>query len=104
GGPRQHPPPPQDASLRIMTGLRRPKATRLGVDVAGVVAAAGRNATQFQPGDQVFGLCLANPHAPGAAAWAHSQGAFAADPCPPQSVLASKPGNVAVEQAPRTPA
>jgi NADPH:quinone reductase-like Zn-dependent oxidoreductase len=33
-------------SLRIMTGLRRPKATRLGVDVAGVVAAAGRTVTQ----------------------------------------------------------
>ena len=90
-------------SLRIMTGLRRPKATRLGVDVAGVVAAAGRNATQFKPGDQVFGLCLANPHAPGAAAWAHSQGAFAEYACAPESVLASKPGNVTFEQAAATP-
>src|SRR5215471_15878402 len=86
-----------------MTGLRRPKATRLGVDVAGVVAAAGRNATQFKPGDQVFGLCLANPHAPGAAAWAHSQGAFAEYACAPESVLASKPGNVTFEQAAATP-
>ena len=43
-------------SLRMMTGLRRPRNTRLGVDVAGQVEAAGRDVTQFRPGDQVFGL------------------------------------------------
>jgi NADPH:quinone reductase-like Zn-dependent oxidoreductase len=90
-------------SLRIMTGLRRPKATRLGVDVAGVVAAAGRTVTQFKPGDQVFGLCLVNPHAPGAAAWARSQGAFAEYACAPESVLAGKPGNITFEQAAAAP-
>jgi NADPH:quinone reductase-like Zn-dependent oxidoreductase len=90
-------------SLRMMTGLRRPKATRLGVDVAGVVAAAGGNVTRFKAGDQVFGLCLASPHAPGAAAWARSQGAFAEYACAPESVLASKPGNVSFEQAAAAP-
>lgn len=38
---------------RIMTGLRKPKITRLGVDVAGQVEAVGRNVTQFKPGDEI---------------------------------------------------
>ena len=41
---------------RLMTGgLRRPKHTIRGADVAGVVAAVGPGATQFQPGDAVYG-------------------------------------------------
>ena len=90
-------------SLRVMTGLRKPNVTRLGVDVAGQVTAVGRNVTQFKPGDQVFGLCLVNPHASGAAAWAHPQGAFAEYACAPELVLASKPGNVTFEQATAAP-
>jgi NADPH:quinone reductase-like Zn-dependent oxidoreductase len=42
--------------MRLDSGLRRPKAPRLGVDLAGVVEAAGRNVTQFKPGDEVFGV------------------------------------------------
>jgi NADPH:quinone reductase-like Zn-dependent oxidoreductase len=37
--------------VRIKAGLRKPKATRLGVDVAGQVEAVGINVTQFKPGD-----------------------------------------------------
>jgi NADPH:quinone reductase-like Zn-dependent oxidoreductase len=40
---------------RLDMGLRRPKVTRLGVDFAGTVESAGRNVTQFKPGDEVFG-------------------------------------------------
>jgi NADPH:quinone reductase-like Zn-dependent oxidoreductase len=41
--------------LRPMSGMRKPKDTRLGVDYAGIVEAAGKNVTQFKPGDEVFG-------------------------------------------------
>src|SRR6266446_6373632 len=44
--------------LRLMTGtgLRKPKTTRLGGDVAGKVEAVGKNVTQFTVGDEVFGV------------------------------------------------
>jgi NADPH:quinone reductase-like Zn-dependent oxidoreductase len=41
--------------MRIGSGLRKPKVTRLGVDYSGTVEAVGRNVTQFKPGDDVFG-------------------------------------------------
>src|SRR5664280_1303898 len=70
--------------VRIMTGLRRPKVTRLGVDVAGQVEAVGRNVTQFKPSDEVFGSC---------------RGAFAEYACTSESALVMKPDNVTLEQA-----
>lgn len=41
--------------MRLETGLRKPRATGLGVDFAGTVEAVGRHVTQFAPGDEVFG-------------------------------------------------
>ncbi len=41
--------------MRMGTGLRKPKVTRLGVDFAGTVTAVGSKVTQFKPGDDVFG-------------------------------------------------
>jgi len=74
--------------LRMQLGLRKPKATRLGIDVAGQVEAVGRNVTQLKPGDEVFGS---------------SRGAFAEYVCARASSLAMKPNNVTFEQAASVP-
>ncbi len=73
---------------RIMFGLRKPRVTRLGIDVAGRVEAVGKKVTQFKPGDEVFGTC---------------RGAFAEYVCTPESTLAMKPNNVTFEQAASAP-
>lgn len=70
--------------IRIVAGLRRPKFTCLGVDVAGQVEAVGRNVTEFKPGDEVFGGC---------------RGAFAEYACTSEAALVLKPDNVTFEQA-----
>ena len=41
--------------MRLISGLRKPKSSRLGVDMAGEVESVGKQVTQFQPGDDVFG-------------------------------------------------
>jgi NADPH:quinone reductase-like Zn-dependent oxidoreductase len=74
--------------LRLMTGLRKPKPTRPGVDLAGEVEAVGRNVTRFQPGDAVFGT---------------ARGAFAESVCAQENRLALKPANLSFEQAAALP-
>lgn len=87
---------------RIVTGLRKPKITRLGVDVSGQVEAVGRNVTQFKLGDEVFGACIADPQASSLRVWI-PQGAFAEYACAHESALVMKPVNVTFEQAAATP-
>jgi NADPH:quinone reductase-like Zn-dependent oxidoreductase len=41
--------------MRLMSGIGKPKETRLGVDFAGTVEAIGANVSKFKPGDEVFG-------------------------------------------------
>jgi len=89
--------------VRIMTGLRRPKSNRVGVDVAGRVEAVGRNVTEFRAGDDVFGVCVNDPQASGVGVWAHRLGAFAEYVCAPESTLVMKPANVTFEQAASVP-
>lgn len=73
---------------RIMFGLRKPKITRPGVDVAGQVDAVGRNVTQFKPGDEVFGVC---------------RGSFAEYACAAEEKLERKPANASFEDAAAVP-
>ncbi len=44
--------------VRATDGLRRPRDSGLGADVAGVVEAVGSTVTRFQPGDEVFGMTI----------------------------------------------
>ena len=75
--------------VRIMGyGLRKPKNPVRGSDVAGVVEAVGKNVTQFQPGDEVFGTC---------------RGAFAEYAAARAETLLPKPANLAFEQAAAVP-
>jgi len=70
--------------MRLIAGLRKPRDTRLGADVAGQVDAVGTGVTRFKPGDAVFGI---------------GKGTLAEYVCAPQSALATKPGNTTFEQA-----
>ena len=45
---------------RFGNGLRRPKATGVGGDVAGVVEAVGEDVDDLRPGDEVFGTAAAS--------------------------------------------
>jgi NADPH:quinone reductase-like Zn-dependent oxidoreductase len=74
-------------SARPFLGLRRPRVTRPGRDVAGVVREVG-GVTRFRPGDEVFGTC---------------RGAFAELACAAEPRLALKPGNVSFDQAAAVP-
>jgi NADPH:quinone reductase-like Zn-dependent oxidoreductase len=73
---------------RLFFGLRKPRDTRLGQDLAGVVEAIGKNVTLFKPGDEVFGVC---------------RGGLAEYTCTREQALAPKPPNLTFEQAASLP-
>jgi len=74
--------------IRLIPGLRTPKHKVLGCDIAGRVEAVGRHVKQFQPGDEVFGVC---------------RGAFAEYACAIEDKLALKPANSSFEDAAAVP-
>jgi len=77
---------------RLENGLRKPKITRLGADIAGRVEAVGADVTQFQPGDVVFGENFAR-----------GLGGFAEYVAVPERALALKPANLSLEAAAAVP-
>jgi NADPH:quinone reductase-like Zn-dependent oxidoreductase len=72
----------------MIGGLRKPKDPRLGVDIAGVIEAVGSSVTEFQPGDEVFGVCA---------------GGFAEYAVARENRLALKPARVPFEAAAASP-
>jgi NADPH:quinone reductase-like Zn-dependent oxidoreductase len=69
-------------------GLLKPTDPRLGGDLAGRVEAVGRNVTQFQPGDEVFGT---------------GAGAFAEYACARETAVVLKPASLSFETAAAVP-
>jgi NADPH:quinone reductase-like Zn-dependent oxidoreductase len=69
-------------------GLFKPKRATPGSDVAGRIEAVGRNVTQFQPGEEVFGAI---------------GGAYAEYVCGSADGVVLKPANLTFEQAAAVP-
>jgi NADPH:quinone reductase-like Zn-dependent oxidoreductase len=70
-------------------GLIKPRHSILGADIAGQVEAVGRNASQFKPGDEVFGE--------------GSFGGFAEYASVPENRFVLKPANLTPEEAAAVP-
>jgi NADPH:quinone reductase-like Zn-dependent oxidoreductase len=84
-------------ALRIMgAGLLRPKNSVPGTDVAGYVESVGKNVSQFQQGDEVFGETIKGYQ------WTNG-GAYAEYASVPEDSLALKPANITFEQAAAIP-
>jgi NADPH:quinone reductase-like Zn-dependent oxidoreductase len=71
-------------ALRLVSGPRRPKHPVPGTDVAGTVAAVGKDVTALRPGDAVFGWCT---------------GAFAEYACAGEDHFLPMPANLSFAQA-----
>ncbi len=79
--------------IRLMTGgLRRPRYSIPGSDMAGVVEAVGSKVTRFKPGDAVLGDLSGS-----------GLGAFAEYVCAKETLLAFKPASVSFEDAAAVP-
>src|SRR5207302_8732486 len=79
--------------MRLMGyGLLKPKHTILGTDIAGWVEAVGRNVTQFQSGDEVFGNTAK-----------YGFGGFAEYVSVPEEALVLKPTTLSFEEAAAVP-
>jgi len=78
--------------VRFGEGLFKPKRSRLGADMAGVVEAVGSGITQFKPGDAVYGDI--EPY---------GSGAFAEYAAVPAKGLAPMPAGASFEEAAALP-
>ena len=78
--------------LRLKSGFRKPSNPVRGSDVAGIVEAVGKNVTDLQPGDEVFGSSWDN-------AITTQAGTFAEFTVAPASQLIKKPVTLTFEEA-----
>ena len=76
---------------RMLNGLRKPKRTILGSDIAGRIEAVGKNVSKFKIGDDVYGDLSGR--------W----GGFAEYVCAPEKALALKPAVMSFEEAASIP-
>jgi NADPH:quinone reductase-like Zn-dependent oxidoreductase len=76
---------------RLSFGLLKPKKRILGSDIAGRIEAVGKNITQLQPGDEVYGDLSGN--------W----GGFAEYVCARENALALKPASMTFDEAAAIP-
>lgn len=74
--------------MRAGEGLTKPRNNGLGADMAGLVEAVGKNVSQFQPGDEVFGMSIRT---------------LAEYACVSEEGLVLKPANLTMEQAAAVP-
>jgi NADPH:quinone reductase-like Zn-dependent oxidoreductase len=74
--------------LRLVSGLRRPRNPRIGVDVAGRVEAVGDAVTHFRIGDEVFSDLFS-----------HGMGSLAEYVCAPERAFITKPASMTMEEA-----
>ena len=77
--------------VRLFMGLLKPRQGSLGSDFAGTVETVGKNVTEFQAGDEVFG------------ARGFAGGAFAEYLCATEAQLARKPAGVSFAEAAAVP-